>query len=119
MVHAYCDMVVALHTVVLYRHLFFIPLQSRDATRSLASSSNTGSSTKKKKASSGPAGGSSSVNASGSGAVIASLRGKVHSLERALREKESELASLKREVSTTSLKEMEVQCQVYYREINR
>ena len=51
--------------------------------------------------------------------MIASLRGKVHSLERALREKETELASLKREVSATSLKEMEVQCQVYYREINR
>lgn len=46
---------------------------------------------------------------SGSGAVIASLRGKVHSLERALKEKEAELSSLKREASATgpaSLKEM-------------
>ena len=57
--------------------------------------------------------------ASGSGAVIASLRGKIHSLERALREKESALAAIKREVNTTRLKEMEIQCEIYIGEINR
>ena len=59
------------------------------------------------------------MTASGSGAVIASLRGKIHSLERALREKESALASLKREVNATRLREMEIQCEAYYREITR
>ena len=29
------------------------------------------------------------------------------------------MAAMKREVSTTQLKEMELQCEVYYREINR
>ena len=95
-----------------------IPLQSRDATRSLASSSTTNKHRRPLSSTAAPGSGSA-VTASGSGAVIASLRGKVHSLERVLREKESALASLKREVSATRLREMEVQCEAYYREITR
>lgn len=95
-------------------------LQSRDATRSLASSSTTNKQRRLSSTSASPGSGSSSaLTASGSGAVIASLRGKIHSLERALREKESALASLKREVNATRLREMEIQCETYYREITR
>ena len=92
--------------------------QSRDATRSLASSSTSNKPRKQFTSSAAPGTGSSTV-ASGSKAVIASLRGKIHSLERTLREKESAMAAMKREVRTTQLKEMEMQCEVYYREINR
>lgn len=92
--------------------------QSRDATRSLANSSSSAK-MKKSSASSANAGAAGSVVASGSGAVIASLRGKIHSLERALREKESALAAMKREVNVTSLRELEIQCEVYCEEINR
>ena len=103
-----------------------IPLvQSRDATRSLASTSGTSNKQRRPfSTSAGPGSGSgggsgSAVTTSGSGAVIASLRGKIHSLEKALREKESALAALKREVNATRLREMEIQCEAYYREITR
>ena len=98
-------------------------MQSRDATRSLASSSITSNKQQRPSSTSaGPGSGGgcgSAVTASGSGAVIASLRGKIHSLERVLREKESALAALKREVNATRLREMEIQCEAYYREITR
>ena len=102
-----------------------IDFQSRDATRSLASSSSTTnkqhrpSSTSSSASPGSGGGGGTALTASGSGAVIASLRGKIHSLERALREKESALGSLKREVNATRLREMEIQCETYYREITR
>ena len=112
------------NTKVLFSFIISIPLvQSRDATRSLASSSVTSNKQRRPSSTSagpGSSGGSgSAVTASGSGAVIASLRGKIHSLERALRDKESALAALKREVNATRLREMEIQCEAYYREITR
>ena len=43
----------------------------------------------------------------------------MHSLEQALRVKEKEVTELKRGVSGTHLREMEVQIEVYCREIRR
>lgn len=51
--------------------------------------------------------------------MVSSLRQQVHGLERALRDREGDLAELKRGVAATRLRELEVQSETYYREISR
>lgn len=52
-------------------------------------------------------------------ALVSSLRQQVHGLERALREKEGEVARLQRGVAASRVREAEVQAETYYREICR
>ena len=59
------------------------------------------------------------VSSGGGGALVASLRQQVHSLEVALRGKEEEMAALKSGLSASRLREMEIQTDTYYREICR
>ncbi len=84
-----------------------LSLQTRDATRSLVKNMD-------RKNVPNQSGGSSSK-----GGLISSLRQQVHSLERALREKEGQVMDLKNSVKATQIKEMEVQTESYYREICR
>ena len=61
-----------------------------------------------------------STSQSGGGvALVASLRQQVHSLERALREKEGQVTELREGVAASRLREMEIQTETYYREICR
>ena len=51
--------------------------------------------------------------------ALSSLKHRVHVLERNLRLKEEELSSLRRDIKTTRLKELEVEKEVYYSEVVR
>lgn len=76
-------------------------VSTHDATRSLVKTSNKAD------------------RSGGGGALASSLRQQVHSLERALREKEGQVTELRNGVSAARLKEMEVQAETYYRETHR
>ena len=83
--------------------------QTHDATRSLVKVANKAQSTAL----------SSAPGGSDGGAVVTSLKQKVHSLEQALRKKESDVTELKRSVGATQVNELKIQVEVYCREIDR